>query len=174
MVDLPPRETNPIGVIKRGCSPQRFSQPGGITEVQAPDLNRRFPRGAAGMAGQRAHPAAGGLQFPGDRRSGVAERPGDNVEPSRPGLARHRITPVSYAGHRDTTSVTVDDHRNPRRSRRSSRLAGRTWRDAGADQNAESAPAVNEGHDGQDPVAPITAATGSSPSPWHLADQVYD
>src|SRR5262245_39686946 len=99
MVDPPPRETDPIGVIKRLRSLQRFGQPGGIIEVQVPDLNRRVPRGAAGMAGQRADPSARGPKFPGRRRSRVAERPGDNVEPGRSGQVRHAITPVSYAGH---------------------------------------------------------------------------
>src|SRR5262249_53407367 len=100
VVDLPPRETDPIGVIKRLGSLQGFGQPSGITEVQAPDLNRRVPRGAAGMAGQCADRAAGGQKLPGDRRSRVAERPGDDVEPGRTSQVRHAITPVSYAGHR--------------------------------------------------------------------------
>jgi hypothetical protein len=110
MVNLAPRETRPIGVIKRPCSPQRFSQPPWITEIQPPDLDRRSLRGAPRMAGQRAHPAADGLKFPGDRGSRVAERPGDNVEPSRAGLVRHGITPVSYAGHwPGATSLTLHD-----------------------------------------------------------------
>src|SRR5580704_344263 len=80
VADLPVREAHPVGVDQRPGAAQRLGESGRIGEVQRPDLDRGARGCAAGMAGEGPDPASRRLQFAGDNRSGVAERPGHHVE----------------------------------------------------------------------------------------------
>ena len=86
VADVPVGKTHPVGVEQRPGAAQRFRQARGIGEIQRPGLDGGARGSAARMAGERADAAPRRLQFAGDGRARVAERPGDDVEvPSRLG-----------------------------------------------------------------------------------------
>src|ERR1019366_1645809 len=95
VADRSVREPHPVGVVERPRPAQRPREPGGIGEIQRPGLDGGTRGGPAGMAGDRAHPAACRLQFARYGCSGVAERPGHDVEVA--GLPGHRRGP-SWSG----------------------------------------------------------------------------
>jgi hypothetical protein len=63
-----------------------------------PYLDLTAGRGAARMAGQRSHPTPSGLQFAGDRCTGIADRAGDHVDRTETG---HVWPPVNWSDSKD-------------------------------------------------------------------------
>ena len=110
------REPHPVGVVEGVRAAQVALQPVGVGEVQRARVDRRAGRGAARVAGERAHLVPGGEQLARDRRSRVAECAGYHVglhhasglaggggERAEPGgrqveQARQRAEPVEQVG----------------------------------------------------------------------------